>query len=246
MIDAGYPSVDICGVRKAYEYGMKLFTGYYRPSGKPLINHLVGTASVLAWLKLPAKVISAGLLHSIYLYGEFGCRDSKKIKLWMRNKIRNVVGEDVEDLIEGYMVYPWGAEILEKIHEKIDPKDERVKLIYLLNLANELDDQMDLGPLYCEAFIHQDFYYEKGARMMAAIAVKLGHLEFSQRIRATYEAAKRSRRPGVLLRKDKETRLIPLAGYGLKHRAAVRQFMGRMSRAATGRKKVRPKWRSEA
>ncbi len=68
----GYSDADLILVRNAYELAMVLFTGRFQPSGKSFIAHVVGTASILAWLRLPAPVVAAGLLHNVYENGDFG------------------------------------------------------------------------------------------------------------------------------------------------------------------------------
>ena len=48
-----YSDGDLNLVRHAYESAMVLFSGRFQPSGKSFIAHVVGTASILAWLRLP-------------------------------------------------------------------------------------------------------------------------------------------------------------------------------------------------
>ena len=52
----GYSNTDLRSVRDAYELAMVLFTGRFQPSGRPFVTHVVGTASILASLRLPAPV----------------------------------------------------------------------------------------------------------------------------------------------------------------------------------------------
>src|SRR5688572_20530292 len=61
----GYSKADLGLVRDAYELAMLLFSGRFQPSGKSFIAHVVGTASILAWHRLPAPVVAAGLLHNV-------------------------------------------------------------------------------------------------------------------------------------------------------------------------------------
>jgi (p)ppGpp synthase/HD superfamily hydrolase len=48
----GYPETERELARDAYEFSIRLFTGLYLPSGKAFIDHLVGTASILAVKRL--------------------------------------------------------------------------------------------------------------------------------------------------------------------------------------------------
>src|SRR5262245_4841225 len=67
-----YSDADLNLVRDAYELAMVLFSGRFQSSGKSFIAHVVGTASILAWVRLPAPVVAAGLLHNAYGSGDFG------------------------------------------------------------------------------------------------------------------------------------------------------------------------------
>ena len=68
----GYSKKDRERVREAYEFAMRLFTSLFLPSGKTFIDHLVGTASILASLHMPVEIVAAGLIHAAYLHGDFG------------------------------------------------------------------------------------------------------------------------------------------------------------------------------
>src|SRR5205809_5329802 len=68
----GYATAELARIRDVYEFAMLLFTGRYQPCGKPFIDHLVGTASILAFLHRPVEVVAAGLIHAAYVYGDFG------------------------------------------------------------------------------------------------------------------------------------------------------------------------------
>ena len=55
-------------IETAHRLAMVLMNGTYRPCGRPFINHLVGTASVLIHYNFRARVVGAGLLHSAYTH----------------------------------------------------------------------------------------------------------------------------------------------------------------------------------
>ena len=56
---------DLALVRRGYDLAMHLCPASFRGSGKPLLAHLVGTASILASLGQPTRVVTAGLLHAV-------------------------------------------------------------------------------------------------------------------------------------------------------------------------------------
>src|SRR6266849_8827294 len=92
----GYSNTDLSLVRDAYELAMLLFTGRFQPSGKSFMAHVVGTASILASLRLPATAVAAGLLHNVYVNGDFG-NGRSGISMAQRDKVRRILGAEVEE-----------------------------------------------------------------------------------------------------------------------------------------------------
>src|SRR5262249_46303721 len=102
----GYSSADLDLVRNAYQLAMLLFSGCFQPSGKPFIAHVVGTASILASLRLPGAVVAAGLLHNVYEQGDFGIA-RRNTSLGKRRKIRQLLGSEVEDYVAKFSAFHW-------------------------------------------------------------------------------------------------------------------------------------------
>lgn len=67
-IERGYQSQELTLLANAYHLAHVLMDGGYRPCGRPFINHLVGTASVLIRYDFRAETVAAGLLHSAYTH----------------------------------------------------------------------------------------------------------------------------------------------------------------------------------
>jgi (p)ppGpp synthase/HD superfamily hydrolase len=148
MRERGYSDDDLAIVRRAYTLATQLFTSEYRGSGKPLLAHLVGTASVLVSLKVRVALVGAAVVHAAYIFGEFGDgrRGSDPAK---RSKVRDSVGEEIEALVMHYQQLRWQSSTVAAISARVKdmPPDERDVL--LIRLANELEDHLDLGVLYC-------------------------------------------------------------------------------------------------
>src|SRR3954451_10344061 len=99
--EAGADDTDLALVRQGYDLAMHLCPASFRGSGKPLLAHLVGTASILAAMDQSARVVTAGLLHAVYVFGDFG--DARGgVTDERRARVRQAVGRDVEDLIARY------------------------------------------------------------------------------------------------------------------------------------------------
>jgi glycosyltransferase involved in cell wall biosynthesis len=63
-----YTRDELAFIATAYHIAHVLLDGGYRPCGRPFINHLAGTASVLVHYGFRAEIVAAGLLHSAYTH----------------------------------------------------------------------------------------------------------------------------------------------------------------------------------
>jgi hypothetical protein len=57
---------EIDAAKRCHDVGQRLADGHYRPSGKPVIGHLIGTASILAAYGAPPILIESALVHAAY------------------------------------------------------------------------------------------------------------------------------------------------------------------------------------
>ena len=173
----GYAKHEIFLVWKAYEFGMRLFSGLFLPSGKPFIDHLVGTASILAWLHMPVEIVTAGLIHAAYLYGDFGTVRAG-ISEEKRKKVRKAVGEEVENYVARYDLLLWNPPRIQIIRDTFDELDAVDRKVLLIRLSNELEHHLDLAALYfagneSKQAGHQRYIQRDGPIMME-IAERLG------------------------------------------------------------------------
>lgn len=141
MESFGYSRTEIAQVAAGYRLAAKLFTGQFRSNGKPFINHLVGTASILVTLHQSLDVVIAGLLHAVYVQGDFGRRkvgtSSTKTK-----QIQLAVGLSTERYIAAYTVTKW------PIQKSVEDLREFERSVIIMRLADTLEDHLDLGILY--------------------------------------------------------------------------------------------------
>lgn len=143
----GYAESDLLAVHLAYELALRLFTGQFEASGKPFLDHLVGTASILASRQQPITVVVAGLLHDAYGVGDFGT-GRRGLSEPKRRLVRGVVGEEVEGLVARYATLPWGRRGVLEIARNLDRLDRLDRTVVTLRLANELEHHLELGRLY--------------------------------------------------------------------------------------------------
>lgn len=144
---AGYSGEELTAVMQAYEFAIRIFAGLYLPSGKPFIDHLVGTASILASLRMSAEVVVAGLIHAAYLHGDFGTLRSG-ISQNKRKLVQHTVGKTAEEYVERYDRLLFSAETIATLSDSLDSLDVAERNVLVMHLANELEHHLDLGALY--------------------------------------------------------------------------------------------------
>jgi (p)ppGpp synthase/HD superfamily hydrolase len=144
----GYSSDEMTVIHNVYEISMSLFSGRFQPSGKGFMSHGVGTASILASLRLPVQVVAAGLIHNVYWVGDFG-DGNIGISKAKREKIRRIVGKEIEEYVNGFAARKWNKQTLTVIRDTIDTLDPLDRNVLLIELADQLEFHLDLGVLYC-------------------------------------------------------------------------------------------------
>jgi Domain of unknown function (DUF6817) len=143
----GYSDKERERISEVYAVAIRLFAGIYLPSGKMFLDHLVGTASILASLHAPVEIVAAGLLHAAYFFGDFGSIQ-KGISKAKRAELRGVVGDEVEEYVAKYDRLLWTWENVQKVHANLADLDAVDRQVLLIRLANELEHQLDLGGIY--------------------------------------------------------------------------------------------------
>lgn len=202
LIQFGYSKFQLKKVYSAYQLATELSSGFLRPSGKTHIQHLVGTASVLVNYNSPVEIINAGLLHSVYKYGDFGDGDFR-VKQFKRKKIRSVVGKDTENYILSYTNMKWwGSGGIDNILNEIQDLGEHQKDVVLIRLADVVDEFLDLGNLYCRSPERVKFF-DRNIPKVLEIADKLGHHKLGNEIRQLMDEEKNSIVPEILLSRSK-------------------------------------------
>ena len=212
LIVAGWSEAALGRVRAAYELAMQLFSARFQPNGKPLLAHLVGTASVLARHGLAEDVVKAGLLHAAYRHGAFddprpGVTDRK------RKALRAVLGADSEALVARYAALRWDGETIPSLRRRLRKLDAQERAVISIRLANELEDQLDFGMHYAGVHVYHELYRGPALGEMVAIARELGLPSLAEALGRTIRASNAAQRPEVL-RRETCFGTVVLPGYG--------------------------------
>lgn len=221
---AGTAEEDLAMVRAGYDLAMKLCPASFRGSGKPLLAHLVGTASILASIRQTPKVITAGLLHAAYVFGDFG-DGSSGITSARRNRVRQAVGPDVEELIARYTRFDWNKNTIPTIRERVETLTPIEREVLVIRLANELEDHLDFGVLYCGNGEKRRDYIRSPLNQSVDMANKLGLTDLAAELDAAFTDTLTATLPETLRNSHDYTFVQPPLSHRPRLKIAVRRYL---------------------
>jgi (p)ppGpp synthase/HD superfamily hydrolase len=195
----GYDSADLEAVVSAYELVIVLMTGSFRASGKTFIAHLIGTASILGSLRVPSKLVAAGLLHAVYQAGDFG-DGTPGVSDAKRERVRSVVGEQVEDYVARYHAMPWTDQTIRSVSGGLEGIAAIERDVVLMRLANELEEFLDFGILYCGEQRRLGTSASHRCRLMVEIAERVGFPGLSAELARAIDEVKSATLPVASVR----------------------------------------------
>jgi (p)ppGpp synthase/HD superfamily hydrolase len=169
-----YSHAELQEIFNAYQLTIALFTGQFRASGKTFIAHLVGTASILAHLRASSGLIATGLLHAAYSQGDFGGIGKPGISQAKRKWLRDKVGKEIEEYIARYTALKWNENTIVEIYQGMNRFDDRDRDVLLIRLANELEEYLDFGIIYCGDSKQQQYSNHQN-NLIVEMAEKLGY-----------------------------------------------------------------------
>lgn len=198
MLAAGWSEEDLTPIRAGYDVARQLFGQSYRPSHKPFVAHLIGTASALVrWEERPAIVL-AGLLHSVYLYGDFG-DGQRGASPHRREFLVKQFGFETEQLVFHY-TNNRGTQL-----EQIADRDLRV-----LELADLLDELCDAGPAFATGKPLAELSRPNASEEIQEVARQTLHSACAEDFRAAFALLESARVPGALKSSDRSSsRVVP-------------------------------------
>jgi gluconolactonase len=177
-----YSSADLNFARDAYELATVLFAARFQPSGKTFMAHVVGTASILASLKLPAPVVAAGLLHNVFVNGDFG--DGRKgVSAARRAKITALLGPEVAEYTANFPTLYWDSPSMRLARSNPEALSLTDRHVVLILLSDHLEHFLDLDLLFYTASVRRT--YLSNGLLGVEIAEKLGYDGLAETLRET-------------------------------------------------------------
>jgi (p)ppGpp synthase/HD superfamily hydrolase len=195
--ETGAPADQLRYLQSCYQVTQKLLFSSFRGSGKPLIDHAVGTASYTAHLDPAITVIAAALLHPVYYVGVFpdGRRGMNEHN---RSKLRAWVGPETEELV-------WRSETVRvgehegELTRAPDGVEALTKAAVRIQLANVADNLAGLGG----ALVPGAWYMkDENIRLFIRIAGAMGHYDFGQELLRLFEENRSAAEWASLLERD--------------------------------------------
>jgi (p)ppGpp synthase/HD superfamily hydrolase len=229
LVRSGYSDEQLLLVRNAYDLAVQLFTASFRGSGKPLIAHLVGTASILAWINQSPAIVAAGLLHAAYALGDFG-GGRNGITPAKRDRVRRVVGADVEDLIAAYTNFDWNRQTIPGILARMQALSPRQRDVLVIRLANELEDHLDSGVLYCGNAEQRREFIRSPLNQSVDMARYLGLDSLAAALEAAFAETVSAELPGALQTAHGYTFVQSPASHSPRPIVVVRRYLDRHPR----------------
>jgi (p)ppGpp synthase/HD superfamily hydrolase len=228
---AGCSNEDLRLVRAGHDVGMGLFSASFRGSGKPLLAHLVGTASILASIRQPAPIVTAGLLHAAYALGDFG--DGRLgMTETKRNRLRQAVGSEVEDLVARYTAFDWNRNTIPAIRERVGTLTAIERDVLVIRLANELEDHLDFGVLYCGNGEKRREYIRSPLNQSVEMAAALGLTGLASELDRAFRETLEVDLPTALRNPHDYTFVQPPASLGPRPSVAMRRYLDGRPRLA--------------
>lgn len=226
LIDCGYSAKDLAVFRAGYDLALQLFSASFRGSGKPLLSHLVGTASILTSNGQPTTVVCAGLLHAAYALGDFG--DGRfGIAPWKQARVRAAVGATVEDLVARYTGFQWNAHTIPDIEARVQALTGPDRDVLVIRLANELEDHLDCGVLYCSNGEKRREYIRSPLNRSVLMARQLGLSELADELEAAFAETLAAELPDPLRNCQDFTFVAPPASLVPSARVKLRRLLDR-------------------
>jgi (p)ppGpp synthase/HD superfamily hydrolase len=167
-----YRDEDLQLIHRAYAFAVPIYTCQYRSSGRAMLDHAVGVASILATLRREPQLVAAGVTHAIYLHGDFGTW-RKRIVPSKRARMREVVGEVAEELSYRYTTLKWGPQEIPAVRERARSRDSLERTLVLMRLADQLDIYGEHDVLYCNNVARRHEYARSVGPSIASLANEL-------------------------------------------------------------------------
>src|SRR5947207_3832741 len=136
-----YPSADLAGVERAFDFAVEAHAGQKRASGEPFVTHPIASAQIVADLGIDPTSVEAALLHDVPEDTEYSLSD-----------LEERFGAEVGHLVDGvtklskFSTHTHEQQQAENIRKMFLAMAEDIRVV-LIKLADRLHNMRTLGAL---------------------------------------------------------------------------------------------------
>ena len=219
----GWSPADTERLWHTHDLMQSLFSGRYRGSGRPFINHLAGTASLALRYRGTTDEVLAGYSHAAYTQGRFGRPHAQRAE--NRAALAGVVGAVAERLAAQYDAVDWEEFAGRAGPGEIDGLSHEGKQVLFLQIVNEFDDAFDW-------FVYADGWRAGCIQRLQAgaeFAHTLGHHELAADLGRVYPVLDMEQGQRGPITRPKYSHTVPNIAAAAPHRP-IRAVLGRVRR----------------
>lgn len=181
----GHGAEDVDLVRRAYELALTLNACQYRSSGRSLVEHLLGTTSVVASLGANAALVAATMAHAVYVHGDVGTL-RKRPGAAQRRRVRDAIGDAAEAIIDRYSVLYWNVKTVGSLRERLPSMDALDRDALTIRLGDQLDIYGTREALYYDNVEKRREFARELGPSIVAMADQLGYPQLGAALRHAY------------------------------------------------------------
>ena len=197
LLEQGRSADELGYIRRAYDFALTLYTGYFMSDGRPFLSHFVGTASIAAQLGLSTRMVAVACLHSVYTNGNFGDGRKRNQSPARRRRVVDVVGAQAETAIRRFH-----GQRMERRFDDANCSVERLDTLdrdlLTIDLADLLEKFTDLGVLYLGNRRWEDNVVERHGEQIRRMAERLGHPQLAAALHDEFERSRNAQIPECL------------------------------------------------
>ena len=218
----GYALEDLRLIHRAYELAVSLCICQYRSSGRTLLDHSVGAASILAAQDLHPSLVAAAVVHAAYIHGDFGTW-RRRIGEDKRARLRAAVGSAAEEIVYGYSLIDRSVQNLPVIRDRVPHLTARERDLVLMRLADLLDIYGEQDALYCANVDKRREVATRWGPGIVAVADALGFPQLAAGLRRGFAEVRDGRPPSALATPAWKDRIIVPRSYRIRPLIAIYQ-----------------------
>lgn len=138
---AGYGPNQLRAVQKSFAFSNRVFSGVHHACGKPLICHLVGTASAVAVMDMRVEMVCAGLAHALFAHGMVPDGKTGGNQVLLEAEF----GPPTYRLIAAFGKFRWDDSTIAGYAAQSASANESFRSMLILRLAAQIDDAANMG-----------------------------------------------------------------------------------------------------